>query len=359
MPPRQDDNKMVITSNRASKEFSPASHPILFELPKDISFIGVPHSPLPRSLRPEDVVRQRMAASLERASHRANDLQKRVDNIKAQCPVVHEACRSALVDEMNNVLSQASFLLEEAKREDRDVPWSTKNKRLSIALIHAMQYLDTLESAMAFSSRNRLEAGLLSVLDSIAANSRDDLEAEAALDVRVSSWNSPSLAFDFCVGRPAMMSLPTIQYEEQSLPLELEVSPIIEYTADELIRGPRRQAEAYSVKVTRCSHEKREYGARDGIMGEAMVKVHIEPLVESKTKKEVVWGIHNDVEPVRVKEVRATQQNAYPTKFRINFDMYTSTVYGQRGVTLTLALETCQTMDGKVPKVKIDLVVDP
>ena len=55
----------------------------------------------------------------------------------------------------------------------------------------------------------------------------------------------------------------------------------------------------------------------------------------------------------------STQQNAYPTKFRINFDMYASTVYGQSGVTLALALETCQTMDGKVPKVKVELVVDP
>ena len=54
-----------------------------------------------------------------------------------------------------------------------------------------------------------------------------------------------------------------------------------------------------------------------------------------------------------------TQQNAYPTKFRINFDLFTSSVYGESGLTLTLKLETCQTMDGKVPKVQIELVVDP
>jgi hypothetical protein len=39
--------------------------------------------------------------------------------------------------------------------------------------------------------------------------------------------------------------------------------------------------------------------------------------------------------------------------------MFTSTVYGESGVTLTLAMETSQTMDGKVPKVLIELVVDP
>ena len=53
------------------------------------------------------------------------------------------------------------------------------------------------------------------------------------------------------------------------------------------------------------------------------------------------------------------QQNAYPSKFRINFDMFTSSVYGESGVTLKLTMETCQTMDGKVPKVLIEFVVDP
>ena len=54
-----------------------------------------------------------------------------------------------------------------------------------------------------------------------------------------------------------------------------------------------------------------------------------------------------------------TQQNAYPTKFRINFDMYTAFVYGEKGVTLTLNLETCHTMDETVPKVLIELLVAP
>lgn len=353
MPPRQKDKKMVITTtNVATAAHSPASRPVLVEMPKDISFMA--NTSLASKACTEGVARQQMEVSLERASQRALALQKRVEIAKAQCPVVYEACRSALVDEMAKVLSQASLLLEDAKREDEDVSWSTKNRRLSFALVNALQYLDTLESAMAFSSRDRLESGLLAVLDSIAANSKDDLDTEESLDVCVSSWKAPSLAFDFRVGKPALLSLPTMQYETQSLPLELEVIPIIEYTADELIKAPRQEAEAYSVRVIKCSHEKREYGARDGITGEAMVQVHIEPLSESKSKKEVVWGINDDIEPVRVKEVRATQQNAYPTKFRINFDMYRSTVYGQSGVTLTLALATCQTMDGKVPRPTIE-----
>ena len=53
------------------------------------------------------------------------------------------------------------------------------------------------------------------------------------------------------------------------------------------------------------------------------------------------------------------QQNAYPTKSRINFDMYSSLVYGESGVTLNLALETCQTMDGKIPRIQIEVVIEP
>ena len=161
---------------------------------------------------------------------------------------------------------------------------------------------------MAFSSRERLEAGLLSVLKSIATNSQDSLDSlseDESLDVCVSSWKAPSLAFDFRVGSPSRLSLPPLANEPLSLPLDLEVVPIIEYTADELIGAPQRKAEAFSIKVKKCSHERREYGARDGITGEAMVQVHIEPLAESRSKKEVVWGVSNDVEPVRIKEVRA------------------------------------------------------
>jgi len=57
--------------------------------------------------------------------------------------------------------------------------------------------------------------------------------------------------------------------------------------------------------------------------------------------------------------VYSTQQNATPDRFRINFDIFTSHVFGESGLTLTLNLETCQALDGEVPKVQIELLVDP
>lgn len=355
---------MVIKSSSRPASISPSSEPNIFELPKDLSFLDIHQPSLPTA---EDVLRQRAASALELASGRANEIQKRLqqETVKPQCPVVHEACRCALANELSKALAQTSLLLEDVKQEDEEACRMTKNKRLSLSLIKAVQYLDTLETAMAFSSRDRLEAGLLSVLNSIAAKCKDDLDTlnnvDESLDVCVSSWAAPSLAFDFRVGRPALLSLPAINHEPLSLPIELEVRSIYEYTADELIKVPGQKAEVFSVQIKKCRHERRENrgrGAQDGVTGQAMVQVHIEPLAESKNKKEVVWGSSAGVEPVRIKEVRATQQNANPTKLKINFDMYASTVYGQGGVTLTFALETFQTMQD-VPKIKIELVVDP
>ncbi|CAB9500456.1 expressed unknown protein [Seminavis robusta] len=363
MAPRRDDEKILAPSAHGGTlttdtDHSPASRPKLFDLPKDISFLEIQRPSLPVNASIQ--VCPRMASSLDKATQRADAIHKRMtrEDIKERYPFVYEACRSAVVDEMSRVLSQASLLMEDAKKEDAEVSQMTKNKRLSVALIHAIQYLDTLECAMAFSSRDRLEAGVCSVLSMISKCHKDHQDCFES-KVCVSSWAAPSLFFDFVTGNPANLSLAQSEHEPLSMPLELQVRPIVEYSAEDLIRAPRLGVEAFAVKVKECSHEQREYGARDGITGVAKVQVHIAPLAESKSKKEVVWGVHNDVEPVRIKEVRATQQNAYPTKFRINFDIFSSTVYGQSGVTLTLNMETCQTMDGKVPKIQIELVVDP
>jgi hypothetical protein len=308
MPPRQDDDKMVHRS--AATLPSPASRPTLFDLPKDISFLEI-QQPLPlvndnhALAAASSLVRQRMASSLEKATERADELHQRMaqEDTQNRYPFVHDACRSALVDELSRVLNQATMLLEDAKQEDPDVPQMTKNKRVSVALVHALQYLDTLESAMAFSSRDRLETGIRSVLRAITDKSSK--EEDPLPKVCVSSWTAPSLAFDFQTGSTASLAMPACIHEPLSLPMDLEVRPIIEYTAEELVQSYGLHADAFAVTVEKCTHELREYGTRDGITGEAMIQVHIAPLAESNRKRQAVWGRNDDVEPIRLKEVRA------------------------------------------------------
>jgi len=309
MPPYKDDEvKMMVATQRPrgnSIISSPASRPCLFELPKDISFLGIQTPSLPSA---NDVMLKRLEASLEKASQRANDLKQRIqdrEDLKTNFPVVYDACRSALVIEMSRTIGQAWLLLEDAKKVDPEVSQQTKNNRVSVALISSLQYLDTLESAMAFSSQDRLEKGLIFVLNSVAAKCKD---VEESLNVCVSSWKAPSLAFDFRVGSPAILSKPADAGDPSSLPIDLVVRPIIEYTAEELLQAPNlQQAEAYAVKVIKCKHELREHGSRDGVTGEALVQIHIAPLAETtKKQKEAVWEANTkDVEKIKVMEVRA------------------------------------------------------
>ena len=304
MPPREDETMMIATPApvTASLTHSPSSQPNLFELPKDIAFLEIQ--------QPSLSVRERMESSLERASARATEMKARMtrDDFQAKSPFVYEACQSALLEEMSRKLGQASLLLEDAKQEDKDVTQTTKDKRLSVALINTLQYLDTLESAMAFSSRDRLEASLRLVLDSITRNGKEDIQD--ALNVCVSSWKAPSLAFDFRVGRPATLSVGSSAHEPLSLPIDLEVKAIMEYSADELIQNNNlqlpRDAGVFAVSVKKCHHEQKKNVPREGIVGEAMVQIHIAPLAETKLKKkEAVWGVNEDVEKIRIKEVRA------------------------------------------------------
>lgn len=303
----------------ATSTISPASRPTVFELPKDISFLGFQTPSFPSrssdsgsnvssSSESCDVICQRMEDSLERAKNRARAIIHRVhrEDFKAKSPVVYEACRLALEVEMSRMLDQADLLLEDAKVDnDEDVSKLTKNKRLSVALINTLQYLDTLESAITFSSRERLEEKLLTVLNSIASKRSLDL-TEDDLNVCVSSYKSPQLAFDFRAGSLSTECIDESGEDFEALPLNVAAKPIVEFTADELIEKRSPQAEAYNVKVLKCSHKKRECGAREGAGGEALIKIHVCPLAESmKNKNEVVWGLNDDVEKVNVREVRA------------------------------------------------------
>lgn len=307
MAPRKDDNMIIASQPGVTRTSSPASRPTMFELPKDISFLGIQGPSLPSSNSdPCDVVCQRMSNSLQHMKQRAESILKRVERekLEGKFPLVYESCLSALRAEMSRMLGQAELLLEDAKVEGHSDTKMRKNKRLSVALISAIQYLDTLESAMTFSSRERLEEKLLTVLDSIASKCGDDLEDES-LNVCVSSWQAPSLAFDFRVGSPCNKVIDDSADEPLALPLEVDVKPIIEFTADELIEQSSPDADAFCVTIVKCTHEKREYGTRDGIIGEATVKVYIVPLADKQKKKEAVWGLHDDVEKVQVREVRA------------------------------------------------------
>ena len=341
MPPFQEEfepTMMIATpapaAAAAALTHSPSSHTNLLELPKDVAFLDLITQQVPdvAAVNGDDdddiILRDRLEFSLQRAIDRAAEIKARMTDttndsttseFQAKSPLIFEACQSALLGEMARKLNQAALLLEDTKREDNTkaegVTQMTKNKRLSSALISSLQYLDTIESAMSYSSRDRLEASLRSVVHSIAGDNTDLYDKNASTAVCVSSWRAPSLAFDFCVGSPAVHHSVG---SSSSLPIDLKVKPIVEYTADELIlqydkddaplrKSQPRDAGFYAVKVKKCLHEKKKNVPREGMVGQAMVQVHIAPLADTNSKKkEAVWGMDTkDVLPMRIKEVRA------------------------------------------------------
>jgi len=298
-------------SSIASLSQSPVFQPILLDLPKDVSFLEL------ESSNNADAVSllERMESSLEGAAERVSELEKRLTSNITNASLVHRACLSALSEEMARKLGQASLLLTDAKstQDDNNQDFaSTKSQILSVALMKSLQYLDTLESAVTFSSRDRLDTSLQAVLDALAGSSKVTKDVEENVNLYISSWLAPSLTFDFRVGQPARHSVGSASVvvddddSKALLPMDLEVKPIMEYFADELIQQSVQMPKAgvFTVSVIKCDHKKKKAITRDGFMGEALVQVHIAPLAEKK-KKEAIWGQNEDVEKIRIKEVRA------------------------------------------------------
>ena len=56
----------------------------------------------------------------------------------------------------------------------------------------------------------------------------------------------------------------------------------------------------------------------------------------------------------------STQLNAYPPKPKANVDLFTSYIYGDEGVTVTLIIKTCEMAHGvDVPDLHVELIMAP
>jgi len=55
-----------------------------------------------------------------------------------------------------------------------------------------------------------------------------------------------------------------------------------------------------------------------------------------------------------------TQLNSYPPKPKSNVDLFTSYVYGDEGVTVTLVVKTCAMLrSGEIPNLHVELFMAP
>jgi hypothetical protein len=142
-----------------------------------------------------------------------------------------------------------------------------------------------------------------------------------------------------------------------ALPLKVEVEPVVEFLADDEASVNAAVDAAHPCKVTilKCTHRARDFHSGAGTIGEACIRVRLSPLDDSNDKQLSVWGTDKQVRSLRIREARAVQVNAYPPKPKTNVDLYTSYVYGDSSVDVTLVLQTSITKSGETPDLHVEL----
>jgi hypothetical protein len=124
------------------------------------------------------------------------------------------------------------------------------------------------------------------------------------------------------------------------LPLEVEVEPVMTYQTEDLLNGVDPQFRMWKTEIESCTQT----------MSKATIRVRLSPVEGSN-----LCGEDSDL--LNIKEARAIQLNSYPPKPRFNVDLYTSSVFGETAICVTLVVRTHATKSGETPKLQVELVL--
>lgn len=206
-----------------------------------------------------------------------------------------EACQISLLSDANSLLSEAKVLLENLGTEGS----MTTSWRASLAQIRLDSYLENIQNVIYHPSRERLDMALSTIADSLSAQSLNE-GREKGQPIAISSWKSPSLAFNVIVGTP-------ITYNhigtDDSLSLKLTITAIAEVLAIDLDGGNIGSYQACIIGVEKCNHESRNFCADTSSVGDCLVTVKLSPLGRTNVQKKT-WGIDKEVGHLYVKAAR-------------------------------------------------------
>eukprot|EP00543_Licmophora_paradoxa_P004430 CAMPEP_0202443878 /NCGR_PEP_ID=MMETSP1360-20130828/3042_1 /ASSEMBLY_ACC=CAM_ASM_000848 /TAXON_ID=515479 /ORGANISM="Licmophora paradoxa, Strain CCMP2313" /LENGTH=345 /DNA_ID=CAMNT_0049059697 /DNA_START=48 /DNA_END=1085 /DNA_ORIENTATION=+ len=266
-----------------------------------------------------------------------------------------DACRHSLRCEVSMMLLEADHLLQNVGQV---TPW-----RASLAQLRAESYLGTIESALSNSARQTIDRQLRIVASAITDQlSTEDEEgedeekvAEQPPQITISSWRTPSLAFDVVVGKEICKSFPQVI---------VRARVIAEVLAKDMnVNGAQLpHYRACTVSVEGARYE-RMITAVNGNTGEVFLKLRISPVGRppsgNKIKKgKKVWGFDERVTAVSFREARAVQLNAFPPHPKANVDIFTSVMHGSYDTTVTMRCNTNKSLQADaIPEIAIDLVL--
>lgn len=321
--------------------------------------VAYPHPTLLRSLADAaaDDSPEMFASALKKLSAQSDELLKTCEKEVSSSSPVQAACLLALRTRMPYFLKQGSLLIQDMNdniqnQKDNSALFVQK-LRSRFALVTAAQCLDTIQAAMTCPERKQLDEQLTKILSQ--SKEREQALMSNSLSLRVSHWVAPSLAFDLPAGKSVSRVLDGTERKD-SLPLEVEVEPVVTFPADALLHGntEKRTLRFCRVEIESCKHTPREFSEGAGTIGVAVVRVRVSPL-DQAGKRALVWGQDVEGDRIYVKAARAVQLNAYPPKPRANVDLFTHSVYGDAGISLTLVIKTCATDCGDPPKLYVEL----
>jgi hypothetical protein len=271
---------------------------------------------------------------------------------------VRDACLISLRTRMPLFLKHAGLHIESLEKSLDDSARVVSKLRSTLAMVAAVQYLDTIESGMTCESRATLDEQLACILNKVQGIQEKTTTAiNIPLCFQVSHWLAPALVFDLPAGAAARTSI--LSEDVDSLPLSLEVEPVLSFRTGRLLSGEAKNQAVgtYSVTIEQCKHRPEGFAGGNGALGVASVRVRVATTNESNPGVRV-WG-EEEVEKLKLKAARAVQTNAYPPKPRAFLDLYTSSEYGDSGITVTMIIKTCVTEGGDPPNLHVELFVDP
>ena len=214
-------------------------------------------------------------------------------SVQSRSPTV-AACRGSLAWEFAAMMSEAHVLMDSLGMEGVMVtPW-----RVSLLQARIHSYLSMIEKLMQGVDREKLDTELLRILAPVLASISDenqkqqDRDAEGCADnvtkpsndlpVRISSWRTPSLAFDVQLSAPLRYthkaSPPCHKGEfSNQLPLRAEVKAMTDFMAKEIETGMVPTCKPCTLELERCRHEATDSTNNLGIVAEAMLRLRLSP----------------------------------------------------------------------------------
>lgn len=239
----------------------------------------------------EESVPMELACSLQDLFKKAAQFGDRVRRETSHHIVMSKAVDSSIRIVLTEVLDQVALLLEMNGDKRRVVASFT-----SSSIQQAFEHFHRLESMVLEADTTKLEPFLREF-----GEMEDDRPP-----IRVSLL-SRALAFEFMAGKTDVATI-TSPCRANELGLRVKATPYLLAKSDDISEQScllHKYADCL-VKIDFCSHKKLFTSSGSGIMGEAIVRIYVNPGKEVKIPKEgKVWSQSSDCDRLDIAEVRA------------------------------------------------------